>query len=56
MRIATQKIAALLTMVLSLMGCAAEQNYRGVPSQTWEHLTSEQRQLIIDRAYQDEIK
>lgn len=45
----------LLLAFCFLSGCKAEQNYRGVPSPAWEHLTVEQKQLIVDRAYQDEI-
>lgn len=45
----------LLLAVSFLSGCKSEQNYRGVPSPVWEHLTVEQKQLIVDRAYQDEM-
>lgn len=47
---------ALLMVLLPLTGCMSEQNYRGVPGPVWEHLTAEQKQLIVDRAYQDEMK
>lgn len=46
----------LFLAFFSLVGCVCEQNYRGVPSPVWEHLTAEQKQLIVDRAYQDEMK
>ena len=46
----------LFTLTLILSGCTREQNYRGVPSPVWEHLTAEQKQLIVDRAYQEEMK
>ena len=38
------------------MGCTPEQNYRGVPSPLWEHLNGEQKQLVIDRAYRDDMQ
>lgn len=46
----------LLPFVLLLAGCAPEQNYRGVPGPTWQHLSAEQRQLIVDQSFQDEMK
>lgn len=36
-------------------GCTPEANYRGVPAPTWQHLSAEQKQLIVDQAYQDEM-
>jgi len=48
------KNLVLLVVFLSLISCQPEQNYRGVPSPTWKHLTAEQKQLIVDRAYEDE--
>lgn len=53
--IKTAKIVLLMAL-LPLNGCTPEQNYRGVPGPVWEHLTAEQKQLIVDRAYQDEMK
>lgn len=47
---------ALFLALFSLIGCASEKNYRGVPSPVWEHLTAEQKQLVVDRAYHDEMK
>jgi uncharacterized lipoprotein YajG len=52
--VVTRKIFLLLA-IFFLSGCKSEQNYRGVPSPAWEHLTVEQKQLIVDRAYQDEL-
>lgn len=43
-------------LFLGLCACAKEQNYRGVPEHLWQHLSGEQRQLIIDKAYQEEIQ
>lgn len=45
-----------LRMVYCVNGCTPEANYRGVPGPTWQHLSAEQKQLIVDRAYQNEIK
>lgn len=42
--------------VLILSGCAREVNYRGVPEPAWRKLTAEQRQLIVDQAYEEEIQ
>jgi len=49
------KVVLLLSAGL-LVGCAAERNYRGVPETTWSELSGEQKQLIVDNAYEDEIK
>lgn len=46
----------LLLGVSCLNGCAHEQNYRGVPAPIWADLSAEQKQLIVDRAYADEMK
>lgn len=52
-----RKKIIFLILFLSLTACSApEQNYRGVSSPLWEHLTPEQKQLVIDRSYQDEIE
>jgi len=51
-----KRMLLLFIAAFTLVGCAAEQNYRGVPSPSWKHLSAEQKQLIVDRAYQDEIK
>lgn len=39
-----------------LTACHTEQTYRGVPETTWNQLTAEQKQLIVDRSFQDEMK
>jgi hypothetical protein len=49
------KIMLVLSAGL-LVGCATERNYRGVPETTWSELSGEQKQLIVDNAYEDEIK
>lgn len=41
--------------MMCVTGCAKERSYRGVPEHQWEHLSGEQKQLIIDKAYQDEL-
>ncbi len=42
--------------MLVLSGCSVgEKNIRGVPNSLWQHLTAEQKQLIIDRSYEDEF-
>ncbi len=46
----------LLAMIFCAQGCTREANYRGIPEPTWQHLSAEQKQLIVDRAYQDEMK
>lgn len=46
----------LLLAIPCLNGCKPEQNYRGVPAPVWEHLNAEQKQLIVDRAFKDEIE
>lgn len=47
--------AAISLMLLFLNGCSSEQNYRGVPASTWKRLSIEQKQLIVDRTYEDEL-
>lgn len=39
-----------------LASCASEQNYRGVPSPKWQQLTPEQKQLIVDQSFRDQMK
>lgn len=39
----------------TLCACTAEHNYRGVPSPHWQELSGEQKQLIVDQAYEQEI-
>jgi len=52
---AVRKLAFISTILL-LIGCTPEQSYRGVPAVKWQHLTAEQKQLIVDKAFQDEMK
>jgi outer membrane biogenesis lipoprotein LolB len=49
---------ALLTIVFSLLltACTPEQNIRGVPATTWQQLTPEQKQIIIEQSYQHDIE
>lgn len=51
-----KKVVLLLSTGLLLVGCATERNYRGVPETTWSELSGEQKQLIVDNAYENEIK
>lgn len=39
-----------------LVACSTEKNYRGVSDTEWQQLSVEQRQLIVDRSFQDEMK
>lgn len=46
----------IITLLCLISACATEQNYRGVPETTWNQLSGEQKQLIVDRSFQDEMK
>ena len=48
-------VVILVSLIAMCMGCAGESNYRGVPSAVWHALTAEQKQLIVERSYQDEM-
>jgi hypothetical protein len=41
--------------ILLLSSCAKEANFRGVPQPQWQKLTAEQRQLIVDQSYEEEL-
>lgn len=41
--------------MLTLTACTTEQNYRGVQSPVWHDLTGEQKQLIVDQAYEKDF-
>jgi hypothetical protein len=41
---------------MALMACTVEQKYRGVPSPHWQELTGEQKQLVVDQAYEQDFK
>jgi hypothetical protein len=48
--------AGILFLALLLFtGCAREATYRGVSAQHWQKLTPEQKQLIVDQAYEEEV-
>lgn len=47
-------IFVISTLLLS--GCMAEKNYRGVSEAKWQHLTAEQKQLIVDEAFKKDTK
>ena len=46
----------LIAVMFVLSACTTEQNYRGVPDTAWKQLTPEQKQLIVDRSFQDTMK
>ncbi|MBA3660637.1 MAG: hypothetical protein H0W64_02820 [Gammaproteobacteria bacterium] len=41
--------------VLLVSGCAYERNFRGIPEPTWKQLALEQKQLIVDQSFEEEI-
>lgn len=45
----------MLNCVLFLSSCTSETCYRGVNSAHWQELTAEQKQLIVDQAYEAEF-
>lgn len=45
----------LSIMVLLMTACSAERNYRGVSATKWQQLGPEEKQLIIDRSFADEV-
>lgn len=49
------KVLAEAFFIILLMACTAEQNYRGIPNSHWQELTGEQKQLVIDQAYEQEF-
>lgn len=50
-------IQVIVLMMLFLNGCGvANKSIRGVPAHLWQHLTAEQKQLIIDRSYEAEFE
>lgn len=49
---------AVLTILVApvwLSACSSEPTYRGVPNTAWQQLSAEQRQLIVDQAYQEDF-
>jgi len=49
------KILSVFLLSSILSACSVEQRYRGVASPEWKELTGEQRQLIVDQAYEQEF-
>lgn len=49
------KSLSLIAMAILLIGCKAETQYRGVSEPVWQQLSAEQKQLIVDQAYQNEF-
>lgn len=45
----------LFLLSISIAACTPENNYRGVPEPKWQKLTAEQKQLIVDQAYESDI-
>lgn len=44
-------------ILLPFYGCSSpERTYQKVPERSWKRLTAEQQQLIIDEAYQADIR
>ena len=50
------RLLATSSFMILLSACTAERNYRGVPAPSWQELTGEQKQLIVDQAYEQEFK
>lgn len=44
-----------IVSIALLTGCAKDPSYRGVSVNIWQQLSSEQKQLIVDRSFQEEI-
>jgi len=40
---------------MQLTACTREVTYRGVPEAKWQKLTAEQKQLLVDHAYEEEV-
>lgn len=51
-----RKIIALGVLSLMLAACDTEKIYRGVPDQSWQQLTAEQKQLIVDKSFKEDTK
>jgi hypothetical protein len=49
------RILTIILLVTLLGACTTEQNYRGVASPVWQDLTGEQKQLIVDQAYEKDF-
>jgi len=41
--------------VFLLTACTVERNYRGVADPFWQELTGEQKQLVVDQAYEQDF-
>lgn len=46
------RLGSLVLMTVLLAACAGNTTYRGVSPQIWKQLTPEQKQLIVDKSYQ----
>lgn len=45
----------ILLLTLFVTACAHEVNYRGVSQRDWQKLSAEQKQLIVDQSYEEEV-
>ncbi len=44
-----------LFLLIFLLGACAEPYYRGIPSSQWQQLSAEQKSLLIDQAYNNDV-
>lgn len=48
-------VLAISATAILLTACSPERQYRGVSEPKWQQLSAEQKQLIVDQAYQSEF-
>jgi len=53
---AGRRVLTVILFITLLTACSTERNYRGVPNPSWQELTGEQKQLIVDQAYEQDFK
>lgn len=46
----------LIIFISFISACSVDPVYRNVSGYTWEQLTPEQKQLIVDKSFQEETK
>lgn len=49
------KTIATVILTILLTSCTHEMNYRGIPETQWKKLSPEQKQLIVDQSYEEEV-
>lgn len=49
-------IIFVFLILFILAGCSVDPSYHGVSAGAWQQLTSEQKQLIVNRSFQQEMK